>query len=43
MPTTAELDVDIAKIDAALSDAIARFQVDLSKSDRPAGRSGPIR
>ncbi len=42
-PTTAELEADLAKLDAVLSELAARFQVDLSKPDGPAGRPGPIR
>jgi HEPN domain-containing protein len=42
-PTTAELEVDIAKIGAALSAVVAAFQVDLSKLNVPASRPEPIR
>jgi HEPN domain-containing protein len=42
-PIAAELDADIAKISAALSIVVARFRVDLSKPDAPAGKADPIR
>lgn len=42
-PTPAELDEDIARLDAALSELAARFQVDLSKPEGPAGWVGVIR
>lgn len=42
-PTTAKLEVDIAKIGTALSAVVAAFQVDLSKPNAPASNPGPIR
>lgn len=42
-PSTADLDVDIEKISAALSTVVARFRVDVSRHDAPAGQPGPIR
>ncbi|HEX3757623.1 MAG TPA: HEPN domain-containing protein [Kofleriaceae bacterium] len=42
-PAQAELEDDIAKIAAALSAAVAAFQVDLSKLDAPARKAEPIR
>jgi len=42
-PTTAELEADIAKIGAALSAAVAAFQVDLLKPSVPARKPEPIR
>jgi HEPN domain-containing protein len=42
-PTTAVLDVDIAKIDAAMSAVVTAFQVDISRPDLPAGKPDPIR
>lgn len=42
-PTTSELDEDIAKLDALLSELATRFQIDLSKLEGPAGRPAPIR
>jgi HEPN domain-containing protein len=42
-PTAAELGADIEKIGAALSVAIAWFQVDLAKPDAPAGKPDPVR
>jgi HEPN domain-containing protein len=42
-PTPAELDADIARIDAALTAVVTAFQVDLSRPDVPAGRPQPIR
>lgn len=42
-PTPAELEGDLAKLDAALSELAARFKVDLSKLDGPAGNPGTIR
>ena len=42
-PTMAELETDIAKIGAALSAAVAAFQVDLSRPDAPASNPEPIR
>ncbi len=42
-PTPAEIDQDIVKIDDALLEIAARFAIDLSKLDGPAGKSDPIR
>ena len=42
-PTPAELDLDIAKIDAALIEISGRFAIDLTKLDGPAGKPAPIR
>ncbi len=42
-PTPAELVQDIAKIDAALTEIVARFQVDLLGPEGPARRTAPIR
>ena len=42
-PTPAEIDHDILKIDAALVEIAARFAIDLSKLDGPAGKPDPIR
>lgn len=42
-PTPAELEVDIAKIEVALSDVVTRFGVDLTKLDTPAANPQPIR
>ena len=42
-PTPAEIDLDIVKIDAALVEIAARFAIDLSKLDGPAGKPDPIR
>jgi HEPN domain-containing protein len=42
-PAQAQLADDIAKIAAALSAAVAAFQVDLSKSDAAARKPEPIR
>jgi len=42
-PTPAELDQDIAKIAAVLTEIVARFQIDLSLPDGPAGKPDPIR
>ena len=42
-PTPAEIDQDIVKIDDALLEIAARFAIDRSKLDGPAGKSDPIR
>lgn len=42
-PTAAEIDQDIVKIEAALVEIAARFAIDLSKLDGPAGKQDPIR
>jgi len=42
-PAPAELEEDIAKLDVALSELAARFQVDLSKLEGLAGSPGAIR
>ena len=42
-PMPAELDQDIARIDAALTEIVARFQIDLSVPEGPARRTTPIR
>jgi HEPN domain-containing protein len=42
-PTTAELEMDIAKIGAALSAVVSAFQVDLSKPNEPARKPESIR
>ena len=42
-PTPAEIDQDIVKIDAALVEIAARFAIDLSNLDGPAGKPNPIR
>jgi HEPN domain-containing protein len=42
-PTAAEIDQDIVKIDAALVEIAARFAIDLSKLEGPAGKPDPIR
>lgn len=42
-PTPAELDEDIAKLDAALLELASRFQVDLARLDGPAGNPNAIR
>ena len=42
-PTPTEVDEYIAKIDLALKEVAARFAIDLSKLDGPAGNVQPIR
>lgn len=42
-PTPADLDKDIARIHAALTEIVARFQIDLSVPEGPAGNPAPIR
>lgn len=42
-PTPAEVDQYIAKIDLALVEVAARFAIDLSKLEGPAGKPEPIR
>jgi hypothetical protein len=42
-PTPAELDQDIVRIDAAFTEIVSRFQIDLSMPERPAGKPDPIR
>jgi HEPN domain-containing protein len=42
-PAPADVDQYIAKIELALTQLAARFTVDLSKIDGPAGNVGPIR
>lgn len=42
-PTPAELDQDIARINAALTELVARFQIDLAMPEGPAGAPKPIR
>jgi HEPN domain-containing protein len=42
-PMPAELDEDIVKIDAALVEIAARFAIDLSRIDGPAGKPDAIR
>lgn len=42
-PTPADIDQDIVKIDDALVEIAARFAIDLSKLDGPAGKPDPIR
>lgn len=42
-PTATEIDQDIVKIDAALVEIAARFAIDLSTLDGPAGKPDPIR
>ncbi len=41
-PSAAELDVDLAKVDAALTEVAKRFVVDLAE-DTPAGKPDPFR
>lgn len=42
-PTPAELEADLAKLDAVLRELATRFRIDLSKPEGPAGRPDPIR
>ena len=42
-PSPSQLDHDIASLDRALAAVAARFEVDLSKQDGPAGNPAPIR
>lgn len=42
-PQPAEIDQDIARIDVALTEIVARFQIDLSMPEGPAGKPDPIR
>jgi hypothetical protein len=42
-PTPAELALDLAKRDTALAEVAARFAIDLTKPDGPAGNVDPIR
>jgi HEPN domain-containing protein len=42
-PVPAEIEQDIIKIDTALVEIAARFAIDLSKLDGPAGKPDPIR
>jgi hypothetical protein len=42
-PAPQDLDADIAKVGAALSAAVAAFQVELTSADAPAGRPRPAR
>jgi HEPN domain-containing protein len=42
-PTAQVLATDIALVEAALNEAVARFEVDLSNPDLPAGNARPIR
>ena len=42
-PTPAEIDQDIARIGVALTEIVARFQIDLSMPEGPAGKPDPIR
>ena len=42
-PSVSEIEQDIARIDTALVEIAARFAIDLSKTEGPAGRSAPIR
>lgn len=42
-PSPNQLDDDISKIEAALTEIATRLQIDLSKLEGPAGRPDPIR
>ena len=42
-PTPAEIEQDIINIDAGLVEVAARFAIDLSKLEGPAGKPDPIR
>ncbi len=42
-PTGPELDQDLDRVEAALLEISARFEIDLARAEGPAGRPGPIR